>query len=129
MRVRPRLVVSLRAVIPVAWIAAAVLVTIHLPPLGATGSAPLDDLVSQGGGAAQEQQRPTRMFGFPLYTDTVVVQRAPGGLPQATQERAARAALAVRAHRAEDLPNLRAVLPVSDAATSPLAPGDRATTA
>ncbi|WP_051324192.1 MMPL family transporter [Candidatus Solirubrobacter pratensis] len=129
MRVFARLVVSLRAVIPVAWIAAAVLVTIHLPPLGATGSAPLDDLVSQGGGAAQEQQRATRMFGFPLYTDTVVVQRAPGGLPQATQERAARAALAVRDHRAEDLPNLRAVLPVSDAATSPLAPGDRATTA
>src|SRR6201999_3789587 len=104
-------------------------VTIALPPLGSTGSAPLDDLVAQGGSAAQQQASATRTFGFPLYTDTVVVQRDARGLPPGTQERTARAALAVRQRRTTDLPALRAVLPVSDDLDAPLQPGSNATTA
>ncbi len=124
-----RAIVSLRLLVPLAWIAAAVIATISLPALGETGSAPLDDLVAQGGSAELQQQSATQRFGFPLYTDTVVVARDPRGLPQGTQERTARAALAVRDRRTPDLPNLRAALPVSDAAGSPLAPGAKATTA
>jgi RND superfamily putative drug exporter len=101
--------------VPVAWIAAAVLATAALPPLGDTGSAPLDDLVSAGGEAAQQQQSATKRFGFPLYTDTMVVQHAAGGLPPGTRERDARAALAVGQHKTPDLPNLRLVVPISDA--------------
>src|SRR3954471_6961697 len=108
-----RVLVSLRVVIPILWIAAAVLATIALPPLGATGSAPLDDLVAQGGGAAAAQQRATELFGFPLFTDTVVVAHDKRGLPPGTEERHVRAALAVRDRRARDLPRLRAVLPIS----------------
>src|SRR3954447_14646006 len=122
-------VVGLRAVIPLAWIAAAVILTLNLPPLGSTGSAPLDDLVASGGSAATQQAQATKTFGFPLYTDTVVVQRNPDGLPQGTQERTARAALAVRQRKATDLPGLRAVLPVSDDANARLQPGTTATTA
>jgi RND superfamily putative drug exporter len=109
-----RIVVGLRVLVPVAWIAAAVLATIALPPLGATGSAPLDDLVSAGGEAAQQQQSATQRFGFPLYTDTMVVQHDPRGLPPGTRERDARAALAVRQRQTPDLPHLRLVLPISD---------------
>src|SRR5215470_13317609 len=93
------LLVALRAVIPLAWIAAAVLATLALPPLGESGSAPLDDLVAQGGGAAAAQQRATERFGFPLYTDTAVVAREARGLPPGTPERTLRAAQAVREHR------------------------------
>ncbi len=57
MRSLARLLVGLRFVIPVIWIAAAVLATLALPPLGATGSAPLDDLVADGGGAATQRSR------------------------------------------------------------------------
>ena len=67
------LLVGLRAVIPVAWVALAVLATVTLPALGTAGSAPLDDLVAQEGDAATAQQQATEQFGFPLYTDTVVV--------------------------------------------------------
>jgi putative drug exporter of the RND superfamily len=123
------LVVRLRVVIPVAWVAAAGLATIALPPLGATGSAPLDDLVSQGGSAAAAQQRSTALFGFPLYTDTAVVAHRPGGLPGGTLERTARAALAVHDRRPRDLPQLRGVLPISDGPGSPLAAGAGADTA
>ena len=109
-----RLVVGLRVLVPLAWIAAAVAATLALPPLGDTGSAPLDDLVSGGGEAAQQQQSATQRFGFPLYTDTLVVQHDPGGLPPGTRERDARAALAVRQRQTPDLPHLRLVLPISD---------------
>jgi len=113
-RLYARLIVALCVLVPVAWIAAAVVATVALPPLGATGSAPLDDLVSAGGEAAQQQQSATERFGFPLYTDTMVVQHAAGGLPPGTRERAARAAIAVRQRQTPDLPNLRLVVPISD---------------
>jgi putative drug exporter of the RND superfamily len=109
-----RLVVALRVLVPVAGIAAAVLATISLPELGDTGSAPLDDLVSGGGAAAQQQQAATQRFGFPLYTDTMVVQHAAGGLPAGTRDRVARAALAVGQHKTPGLPQLKLVVPISD---------------
>ena len=129
MRAYAWLLIGLRAVIPVAWIAAAVAATLALPALGAAGSAPLGDLVAQGGGSAGQQQFATERFGFPLFTDTAVVARNPHGLPPGTLDRTARAALAVHDRRTPDLPNLRAALPISDAPGSPLAPGARATTA
>jgi RND superfamily putative drug exporter len=113
-RLYARIVVALRVLVAVAWIAAAVLATVALPPLGDTPSAPLDDLVSAGGAAAQQQQSATKVFGFPLYTDTMVVQHAAPRLPPGTRERAARAALAVGQHKTPDLPQLRLVVPISD---------------
>ena len=46
MRLFARLLVGLRGVVPLVWIGAAVAATLVLPSLGATGSAPLDDLVA-----------------------------------------------------------------------------------
>jgi RND superfamily putative drug exporter len=113
----------------VAWIAAAVMATLALPSLGETGSAPIEDLVAQGGGAAAAQQHATQRYGFPLFTDTTVVSHDADGLPPGTEERLVRGALAVRDHRATDLPHLRAALPITDAEGSPLSPAAQARTA
>jgi RND superfamily putative drug exporter len=129
MRAYAWLVVKLRLVIPLAWIAAAVVATISLPDLGSTGSAPLDDLVSADGAAAQQQLAATKTFGFPLYSDTMVVQRDAQGLPAGTQQQDLDAALAVHDRTTPDIPQLRAALPISDAFKAPLRPGGKATTA
>jgi RND superfamily putative drug exporter len=113
MRVLAWLLVALRVVIPVAWIAAAIWATVALPPLGAAGSAPLDDLVAADGDAASQQRNATETFGFPLYTDTVIVSRVEGD----TRGRHLAAARDVFAQRTPDLPNLRAVLPVPNDST------------
>ena len=63
-------VVALRHVIPLAWIAAAVAASVALPSLGDAPAAPLDDLAAKGGNAASAQELATRTFGFPLATDT-----------------------------------------------------------
>ena len=55
-------VVGLRHVIPLAWIAAAVAATIALPGLADTRAAPIDDLAAKGGEAAAAQQVATRAF-------------------------------------------------------------------
>jgi putative drug exporter of the RND superfamily len=109
-------VVGLRHVIPLAWIAAAVAATIALPGLADTRSAPIDDLAAKGGSAAAAQAVATRAFGFPLATDTVVVQRDPRGLSQAAQQREIEAARAVQQRRD---PAIRAALPVPNDASHP----------
>jgi putative drug exporter of the RND superfamily len=121
-------VVALRHVIPLAWIAAAVAATVALPSLGDAPAAPLDDLAAKGGSAASAQELATRTFGFPLATDTAVVQRDPRGLSQAAQRRQLEAALAVRNRRDPALEPLRAAIPLSNANVR--APsGERGTTA
>ena len=110
------IVVGLRHVIPLVWIAAAVAATIALPGLADTRAAPIDDLAAKGGGAAAAQATATRAFGFPLATDTVVVQRDPRGLSQEAQRRQIAAARGVQQHRD---PAIRAALPVPNDRSRP----------
>jgi putative drug exporter of the RND superfamily len=121
-------VVGLRHIIPLAWIAAAVAATIALPGLGDAPAAPLDDLAAKGGSAANAQALATRTFGFPLATDTAVVQRDPGGLSQDAQRRQLDAALAVRDRRDPALKPLQAAIPLSNARVRTPS-GERGTTA
>ena len=121
-------VVALRHVIPLAWIAVAVAATVALPGLGDAPAAPLDDLAAKGGSAANAQQLATRTFGFPLGTDTAVVQRDPRGLSDDAQRRQANAALAVRDHRDQALAPIRAAVPISNANVRTPS-GERGTTA
>ena len=121
-------VVGLRHVIPLAWIAAAVAATVALPGLGDAPAAPLDDLAAKGGSAANAQQLATRTFGFPLATDTAVVQRDPAASPEDAQRRQVDAALAVRDRRDPALTHLRAALPISNAKVRTPS-GERGTTA
>src|ERR1700760_3768170 len=108
MRALAWLVVGLRWLILPAWVIAAVAATTQLPALSSAGSAPLDDLVAGNGRAAAQEQFATSHFGFPLYTDTVVVARR---LPAGGERRTLTAAQAVRAQRTPDLPGLKLVLP------------------
>jgi RND superfamily putative drug exporter len=121
-------VVGLRHIIPLAWIAAAVAATVALPSLGDAPAAPLDDLAAKGGSAASAQELATRTFGFPLATDTAVVQRDPRGLSSDAQRRQLEAALAVRNRRDPALEPLRAAIPLSNANVRTPS-GERGTTA
>ena len=108
-------VVGLRLFVPLAWIAVAVAATVTLPSLGNAPAAPLDDLAAKGGAAAGAQALATRVFGFPLATDTAVVQRDPRGLSQDAQRRQLDAALTVRDRRDPALAPIRAAVPLSNA--------------
>jgi putative drug exporter of the RND superfamily len=121
-------VVALRHVIPLAWIAVAVAATVALPGLGDAPAAPLDDLAAKGGSAASAQALATRTFGFPLATDTAVVQRDARGLSGDAQRRQVDAALAVRDRRDPALAPIRAAVPLSNAALRTPS-GERGTTA
>jgi RND superfamily putative drug exporter len=121
-------VVALRHVIPLAWIAAAIAATVALPGLGDAPAAPIDDLAAKGGRAAAAQALATRTFGFPLATDTAVVQRDPRGLSRDAQRRQLEAAQAVRNRSDPALAPIRAAIPISNAAVATPS-GERGTTA
>src|SRR3954465_12506488 len=88
------IVVTLRHLIPLAWIAAVVWATISLPDLASAPTAPLEDLAAKNGAASQAQAAATKRFGFPLATQTAVVQRDPNGLSVTARRRQAEAARA-----------------------------------
>jgi putative drug exporter of the RND superfamily len=88
-------VVSLRYLIVGGWAAAVVLAIMFLPPLSATSSGGLSDLIPPGSAAAHAEADAARLFGFPIDAAVAVVQRDPHGMPAATRDRAIRQAVAV----------------------------------
>ena len=110
-----RVIVALRHVVPLAWIAAVVWASLTLPDLASAPTAPLEDLAAKNGAASTAQARAIEHFGFPLATDTSVVQRDPRGLPEATQRRTLAAAQAVRERRDPAFRDIRAAVPVINA--------------
>src|SRR3954468_23971282 len=109
-------VILLRALIPLAWIAAVVWATIALPDLASAPTAPLEDLAAKHGAASQAQARATKRFGFPLSTETAVVQRNAQGLPRAAQRRALLGAAATFTRSNTAVREIRAALSLSNAA-------------
>ena len=88
-------VVSLRYLIVGVWAVGVVLAILFLPPLSATSSGGLSDLIPPGSAAAHAESDAARLFGFPIDAAVAIVQRDPHGLPAATRDRAIRQALAV----------------------------------
>ena len=88
-------VVSLRYLIVGGWAAAVVLAVMFLPPLSATSSGGLSDLIPPGSAAAHAESDAARLFGFPIDAAVAIVQRDPHGMPAATRDRAIRQAIAV----------------------------------
>lgn len=123
------LVVALRPLIPIAWVAAAVAATIALPELGAEAAGPIGGVVPKDSEAEQAAQTATQEFGFPLIADTVVVQANDGGLPTEVQRRQLRAALATDRGRGVAPGELRAAVPITNSPGGPLGVGTNATTA
>ena len=88
-------VVSLRYLIVGGWAAAAVLAIMFLPPLSATSSGGLSNLIPPGSAAARAEADAAHLFGFPIDAAVAIVQRDPHGMPAATRDRAIRQAVAV----------------------------------
>jgi RND superfamily putative drug exporter len=122
------IVIGLRPLIPLAWIAAVVWATITLPDLASAPTAPLEDLAAKNGAASKAAAEATKRFGFPLSTQTAVVQRNPRGLSAAAQRRAIAGARTVFTHADPDLADIRAAIPISNAARDVPA-NERGTTA
>jgi len=88
-------VVSLRYLIVGGWAAGVALAVIFLPPLSATSSGGLSDLIPPGSAAAHAESDAARLFGFPIDAAVAIVQRDPHGMPAASRDRAIRQAVAL----------------------------------
>ena len=88
-------VVSLRYLIVGGWAAAVVLAIMFLPPLSATSSGGLSNLIPPGSAAARAEADVAHLFGFPIDAAVAIVQRDPHGMPAAVRDRAIRQAIAV----------------------------------
>ncbi|MEX2194977.1 MAG: MMPL family transporter [Thermoleophilaceae bacterium] len=81
------LIVALRWPIVAAWVAAAVAVTLALPTIREAQVGALGDLVPGDSEAIEAEIRSAELFGFPVLSRTVVVQRDPDGLSARAQAR------------------------------------------
>lgn len=88
-----RVIVALRWVIVVGWVAAAVAATVLLPPM--QGSA--NDIEALGADDASfaAERRSLELFGFPLLSRAAIVQRDPEGLPPLVQAEAVMRGIAI----------------------------------
>ncbi len=88
-----RVIVALRWVVVVGWVAAAVAATVLLPPM--QGSA--NDIEALGADDASfaAERRSLELFGFPLLSRAAIVQRNPEGLPPLVQAEAVMRGIAV----------------------------------
>ena len=88
-------VVSLRYLVVGGWAAAVVLAIMFLPPLSATSSGGLSNLIPPGSAAARAEADVAHLFGFPIDAAVAIVQRDPHGMPAVVRDRALRQAIAV----------------------------------
>jgi RND superfamily putative drug exporter len=88
-------VVSLRYLVVGGWAAGVVLAIMFLPPLSATSSGGLSNLIPPGSAAARAEADVAHLFGFPIDAAVAVVQRDPHGMPAVVRDRALRQAIAV----------------------------------
>ena len=105
-------VVALRLLVVAVWIAGAAAATIWLPTLHRSQGGALSDLVSTDSPALRAQERSLQVFGTPLATDTMVVQRDPAGLSLEQQAAVVRRALKIDQRGYRDLLSISLALPV-----------------
>ncbi len=123
------LVIRLRWLVVIGWVAAAVAASVWLPGLGSSKEASLGGLVPSDARALATERRSFEHFDVPLISRAVVVQRNEDGLTRAQQTRVVDRAL--RVSRGEDplLQTIVFALPVLN--TAGIVPGarERGTTA
>ncbi|MBA2349938.1 MAG: MMPL family transporter [Solirubrobacterales bacterium] len=107
-----RLIVRLRYVIPVLWIAGAVLATLLLPTIEQAQTGGLGDLVPKDAEAIKTEERAAEQFGFPLLSRTVVVQRDTDGISRLAEARVVQRAVAITRGQVGNLSRVAAALPV-----------------
>lgn len=109
------LVVKLRFLIVPAWIAGAVAATLYLPTLGQARAGALGSLVPEDAPAVATQRRSAELFAFPVLSNTLVVQREPGGLSTGAQGRLFRQAARITRREDPDLLSIAFALPITNA--------------
>ena len=90
MRILARVIVALRFLIVPAWIAGAVLVSIQLPSMFATGASEVDSFLPRDSEAIQVEERGIETFGTPVLSRTMVVAHDPDELSLEQGKAAAR---------------------------------------
>jgi len=120
------LVIRLRWVIVLGWIAATVAALWVLPDLEDSGTdTSVIGLVPQNAAAIDAGVRSAELFSVPVIAHSAVVQRDPDGLSAGAKRRVAERALAVRAKQYPELLDLPFALPLVNAFA--LVPGSRET--
>ncbi len=124
-----RAVVWLRWPIVAAWVAGAVVATVRLPNLQDAQVGALGALVPAHAEALDVELRASRLFGFPLLSRTVVVQRDPHGLPPAAQALTLTRAASVDRGTLPGLARVGGALPVLNTVSIPPFTRETGTTA
>jgi len=115
-------VIGLRYLVVPAWIVAALAVSWYLPGLGEGEPLPLGGLIPKNAESTKIAVRDAQLFGLPLTTDTLVVQRNPDGLSTSAQAKAVQRALETNQAHHEDY-EAQFALPIAN--TLGLFPGSR----
>jgi len=122
-------VVALRWPIVLAWIAAAVLATVALPSIEESQTGALGALVPSQADALDAELRSSELFGFPLLSRTIVVQRDPSGLGLGAQAATVDRALGLNRNLLPGLDRIGSALPVLNTVSVPPFTRERGTTA
>jgi putative drug exporter of the RND superfamily len=107
-------VVGLRYLVVLGWIVAAAAATLFLPGISSSGA--LGNLLPHDSPALRAEYDATRLFGLPLVSQAVVVQRNPHGFSRQAQLHAARAAAALDQRHVQPVPGLAAAVPIANIA-------------
>jgi RND superfamily putative drug exporter len=124
-----RAVVAVRWPIILAWIAAAWLATTALPSIEESQTGALGALVPSQADALDAELRSSQLFGFPLLSRTVLVQRDPDGLSPAAQAATISRAAALNRNTLEGLDRVGGALPALNTFDLPPFTRERGTTA
>lgn len=117
-----RLVVALRWLIVVGWVAGAVAVAILLKPFEAAPGG-LED-IGAGDASLAAEQRSSEIFGFPLISRIAMVQHDPAGMEPVAQAEAVARAVAVTQGQHDTAVLAAVAVPSSEAAFGGTADGD-----
>lgn len=117
----------LRWVIVATWVVLCGLVLAFPPPALGGGENAAESLMSPDGESVQTELREMEIFGFPLFSRTVVVQRDPDGLSPYVQLESVLDAIAVN-QRENPEPPLLGALPMPNAVTFGAGQRERGTT-
>ncbi len=116
----------LRYPVVIAWIALAALATAYLPTLGGGGD--LGIPVPDDAPALRAEARSADLFGYPLITRTLVVQRDAAGLSPADRAALVQRVVDVNRGGAPSLADIAAAVPLVDDVGLAAAPGQEGTT-
>jgi RND superfamily putative drug exporter len=109
------LIVTLRYPIIVAWIAAAVLITLNLPDLGETSGGELGGIVPEHSEALRAENASLSQFDFPLSSRTMIIERDPAGLTAKEQQTIVHRNLEASKRHEPPFNRLEGALPVPNA--------------